>query len=43
MVPRKKKLAAEADAGNVASSAADKIAGLLALIATKDMETDEAG
>jgi hypothetical protein len=42
MAPRKKKPIAEAEAGNGASSAADKIAGLLELIATKDMDTDEA-
>jgi hypothetical protein len=43
MVPRKRKPAAvaEGEAHNGAS-AADKIAGLLALIATRDMDTDAA-
>lgn len=43
MAPRKRKLAAvaEGEAGN-AASVADKVAGLLALIATRGMDTDAA-
>lgn len=43
MAPRRRKPAAiaEGQAGNGAS-AADKIAGLLALIATRDMDTNDA-
>jgi hypothetical protein len=39
---RRRKAAAVAEEGDHATSAADKIAGLLALIATQGMETDEA-
>jgi hypothetical protein len=43
MVARKRKPDAEAEGGSGGgTSAADKIAGLLALIATKDMDTDDA-
>jgi hypothetical protein len=42
MADRKRKAAAADEDSDHAASAADKIAGLLALIATQGMETDEA-